>query len=138
MTEYVALLRGINVGGHNKIKMEDLRREFAFWGFENVRTLLASGNVVFDTEETQLSVLASSISERIKENFKMDVGVVIRTLEEIKRLADSDPFCGVSFTPQTRLYVTFLSDGHRSTLKVPYQSPESDFRILCVSGRLAL
>ena len=130
MAKYVAFPRGINVGGHNKIKMADLRQGFASWGFQNVKTLLASGNIIFEAQDTDPDVLASTIGKRIDETFRIDVSVIVRTLDQIKSLLDENPFDGVTITKQTRLYVTFLSEPHQSRLKIPYESLEKDFKIL--------
>ena len=61
MINYVAFLRGINVGGKKLIKMEDLSRVFVSLGFKNVRTFIQSGNVIFDAAETNPNVLAKKI-----------------------------------------------------------------------------
>ncbi len=135
MAKYVAFPRGINVGGHNKLNMEDLRQAFASWGFQNVKTLLASGNVVFEAQDTDPDILAATVGKRIDETFQIKVSVIVRTLEQIKGLLDMNPFDGITVTKQTRLYVTFLPERHRSTLKFPYESPEKDFKILSAEDR---
>ena len=136
---YIALLRGINVGGHKKIKMADLRQAFKSWGFTNIRTLLASGNVLFESDETDTSDDASSLQQSIEaglaKTFGFDVAVIIRTLEEIQALVETDPFQEIEVTPNTRLYITFLSEKPTSDLPIPYQSPEKNYQILAVSDR---
>ena len=59
--QYVAFLRGINVGGHVLIKMADLKKAFEMMGFENVRTILASGNVVFEYDQTDKKALTKKV-----------------------------------------------------------------------------
>ncbi len=135
MAKYVAFPRGINVGGHNKLKMEDLRRGFASWGFQNVKTLLASGNIIFEAQDSDPNVLAEIVGRRIAETFGMDVSVIVRTLNQIKRILDTNPFDGVTITKQTRLYVSFLPGRHQSKLKFPYESLEKDFKILSAMER---
>jgi uncharacterized protein (DUF1697 family) len=130
MTEYAAFLRGINVGGHKKISMEALRNAFAACGFKNIKTVLASGNVVFESPSNDFRALKQSIEAKIKKTFAMDVRVILRSLEELQSLADANPFAKIKITPQTRLYVTFLSEKPTSKLKIPYESPERDFKIL--------
>ncbi len=134
MTRYVAFLRGINVGGHKKIKMADLRRAFASWGFTDVKTILASGNVVFSSNETQCDALAGSIKAEIESTFGLDVGIAVRTLASIQDLVSTNPFQDIAVTPRTRLYVTFLSPDSPRGLKAPYESPNLDFKILGVSA----
>lgn len=77
----MAFLRGINVGGHNQLKMEDLRREFAAWGFQNVKTLLASGNVIFDAQDTDPDALSAILRKRINETFGKEISVIVGTLD---------------------------------------------------------
>ena len=132
---YIALLRGINIGPHKRIKMADLRRAFKAWGFSNIRTLLATGNVLFESDETDTMVLQQTIEVGLTETFGFDVPVIIRTLEEMQALADSDPFRGIEVTPDTRLYITFLAEEPDSDLPVPYESPTKNYQILAVSER---
>jgi uncharacterized protein (DUF1697 family) len=67
-TKHVALLRGINVGGKNKIKMETLREMCVSLGYENVKTYINSGNVIFETAHSGNSQLASRIEARLRKN----------------------------------------------------------------------
>ena len=75
---YVAFLRGINVGGHALIKMADLKKAFAEMGFANVHTLLASGNVLFETGPAERKAIAGKIGSGLKQLLKKDVGVALR------------------------------------------------------------
>lgn len=127
MTRYAAFLRGINVGGNNLISMDDLLEAFASWGFANVKTVLASGNVIFDAK----AVTAQGIEQKMAESFGMGSSVILRTIDNLQALADADPFRGIKVTPQTRLYVTFLAEKPKSD-RVPRQ--DENFRILRVSG----
>jgi len=110
MIKYVAFLRGINVGGHKAIKMEKLKKAFETLGLENVKTLLASGNVLFEAPSASASTLTKKIENKLEAAFGHEIGVLIRKIEELQRLAEVDPFAGIKVTPQTRLYVTFLSE----------------------------
>jgi uncharacterized protein (DUF1697 family) len=129
MSEYVAFLRGINVGGNNKIDMDELHQAFMSWGFAGVKTVLASGNVIFETQKAKAG-LAQIIEQKISESFGINVSVILRIVDDIKALAEADPFKNIRVTPQTRLYVTFLADKPKS--KTP-ESQDKDFRILHVS-----
>ena len=66
--KYVAFLRGINVGGKNKIKMETLREMFAALGFENVKSYINSGNVIFETAKTMIKNSPQKSKKRLKKN----------------------------------------------------------------------
>jgi uncharacterized protein (DUF1697 family) len=133
MLKYLAFLRGINVGGHKPIKMDALAGAFGSLGFQNVKTILASGNVLFDAPKSDSVALAQKIEAKLETVFGHSVGVTLRTIPEIQKLVKSDPFKNITVTPQTRLYVTFRRDKTRGALKIPYQSPEKDFQILRIS-----
>jgi uncharacterized protein (DUF1697 family) len=132
--KHVAFLRGINVGGNKLIRMEELKKAFAALGFANVSTILASGNVLFDSKPASESALAAQIEGKLKKTFRTEIGVMVRRVEELRRLEASQPFKGVSITPQTRLYVTFLSEKPASKFKAPYTSPDKSLRVLRLSA----
>lgn len=135
MTKCAAFLRGINVGGRKPVKMEDLKKAFAALGLRNIETVLASGNVLFDTEEPRADALVKNIEEKLKLVFGHEIGVLLRSVEELQDLAGHNPFKKIKVTPQTRLYVTFLSQKPKARLKIPHESSRKDFRILRVSDR---
>ncbi len=131
--KYVAFLRGINVGGNKLIRMDDLKKAFAALGFTNVTTILASGNVLFESKPASAEALAGQIEEKLKKTFRTEIGVMVRRVEQLRRLEASHPFKGIAVTPQTRLYVTFLAEKPASQLKMPYTAPDKGFKILRVS-----
>ena len=102
MSKYVAFLRGINVGGHKLIKMAELARLFTSFGLKNVRTYIASGNVLFETAEG-----ADTVGGRIEEGLKRALGygvkVMLRTISEIEDIINLDPFCTVEASENVRL-----------------------------------
>lgn len=108
MNKYVAFLRGINLGGRT-VKMEALRKVFAAQGFTDVKTLLASGNVIFAAKETDTEKLRTKIEKAVKQEFGFDVHIILRSEKEIQNLVKAEPFKGVKATPKTRFYITFLS-----------------------------
>jgi uncharacterized protein (DUF1697 family) len=134
MIRYAAFLRGINVGGVT-VKMDKLKKAFEALGFANVKTLLASGNVLFTAPSSTESALAKKIEKKVATDFGREIGVLVRKIEELQRLAKADPFAGIKVTPQTRLYVTFLSEKNKSSLKIPYETPDKNFRIIRANGR---
>jgi len=131
---YVAFLRGINVGGHKSVPMPRLKKAFEALRFENVQTLLASGNVLFGGRKANPASLARKIEDKLRKAFHFEIGVIVRTIEKIRNLAAMEPFQGITVTPQTRLYVTFLSEKPKSSLQIPYQSADGNFRILRASS----
>jgi uncharacterized protein (DUF1697 family) len=131
---YAAFLRGINVGGHKLVKMDALKNAFESLGFENVKTLLASGNVVFQAPPMSASVLTKQLEEKLKKTFGFEISVLIRSIKELQRLDKAKPFAGIKVTPQTRLFVTFLTEKPASRLKIPYVAPGRNFKILRASN----
>ena len=90
--KYVAVLRGINVGGRRKIRMADLRKLFVEWGYDNVATYIQSGNVVFETMEMDSSAIARQISEGIEQHYGFDVPTIVRTASEMEAIIKGNPF----------------------------------------------
>jgi uncharacterized protein (DUF1697 family) len=107
--KYVALLRGINVGGHNKIKMDELREMFSTLGFENVQSYINSGNIIFDSGKSKNKTLVTKIEKAIEKTFSLSIKVVVRESAEINDLVAQNPFDD-KMSPDNNLFVAFLSD----------------------------
>jgi uncharacterized protein (DUF1697 family) len=105
----ISLLRGINVGGHNLIRMEDLRKLYESVGYTGAQTLLQSGNVVFRTAKTDLAKLSRQIEEAIEGQYGFRPAVVHRTAAEMQNLVALNPFAGRAGIEPKRLAVFFLS-----------------------------
>jgi uncharacterized protein (DUF1697 family) len=105
---YVALLRGVNVGGRGKVGMQDLRALFASAGFTDVATYVQSGNVVFSGPKTDTAKLARTIEQKISAEVGIDVTVLIRSAAELSRIQQRNPLIARSDDP-TKLHVTFLA-----------------------------
>jgi uncharacterized protein (DUF1697 family) len=110
MPVYIALLRGINLGGHKKIKMEELRASLAALGFADVKTYIQSGNVVFKAAKVSDKALSKKIEATILSRFGHSVSVIIRTAEEIKQVIANNPFLEEPGVDQTKLHVMFLHE----------------------------
>lgn len=104
---YVALLRGINVGGNNKIEMVRLKQTFERLGFSDVKTFIASGNVIFHTDESDKEVLAGKIESAIKDDFRISIKVLLLDLKSIDNLVKSIPSSWVN-DKQMKCDVMFL------------------------------
>ncbi len=134
--QYAAFLRGINVGGRALIKMADLRRAFEKLEFGNVRSFLASGNIIFEAEQKDKRILSKTIESELKKILGKDINVMLRSREELRRIQSSEPFKGIKITPSIRLYVTFLSEKAKlRTITIPYTLPEEGLRILHAAPR---
>ena len=108
MTTWIALLRAVNVGGNNLIKMSDLRDLLAGLGLENVKTLLQSGNAVFTTRSQDRTKLSGEISGAIHQAHGHRPEVILRTPDELRRVLDRVPF-DASANPSLVL-INFLAD----------------------------
>lgn len=131
---YVALLRGINVGGNKIVPMAELKKMLERMKCTNVKAILASGNVLFDSPETSPEKLAATIAQTFEETFGFDSHIIVRTAKQIAELVESEPFKGITVTSDTRLFVTFLCEKQKTALKIPYMSQDGGFKILAVSA----
>jgi uncharacterized protein (DUF1697 family) len=109
MTVYVALLRGVNVGGKT-LEMGELVKLFESGGLKEVRTYIQSGNVIFATREKDVRNLKARLQERIAERFGLDVSVILRTCEELRQIIENNPLLSSGSRELERLHVTFLED----------------------------
>jgi len=122
----LALLRGINVGGKNKLPMRDLSALFVEAGCENVRTFIQSGNVVFTANARVSKNLGSVISSGIEERFGFRVPLILRTAEQLRDVISSNPFPHV----EDMLHVMFLADrpsAAKAAALDPNRSPPDEF-----------
>ncbi len=127
---YVAFLRGINVGGHHKIPMADLRKELEELGFTNVVTLLNSGNVIFDSITNNKEGLEKTISGKLQITFGFPVPTIIRKAKTIYKMFNDSPFQNIKMTKDIRLYVSFLKKKTKSNLELPWGSPDNSYKII--------
>ncbi len=131
LSRYIALLRAINVGGH-VVKMEDLRRHFADLGVANVATFIASGNVIFDTPETDAAALERRIERHLRDALGYAVATFLRTPAELAAVAQYQPFPDVDPEGEGGLFVSFLPTppGEQARHKVAALcTPTDDFAI---------
>src|SRR5262245_908722 len=119
--KYVAFLRGINLG-KRRVKNTQLQQIFESLGFEGIKVLIASGNVVFEAGESDEVKLTQTTEEALQAQLGFKVDTMLRSADEIQAMIDGDPFKGIDVTKQTRLYVTLLAEKSKSSLKLPYES----------------
>lgn len=127
---YVALLRGINVGGKNRLPMADLRDIFTAAGCAAVRTYIQSGNAVFEAPQDLAEAVPELVAQTIFERFGYDTAVVMRSGEELREVAVSNPF-DTSGDPRF-LHVAFLADtpsAEAVSSLDPYRSPPDEFAV---------
>ena len=109
MTSYVALLRGINVGGKNKIAMADLRGLIAGLGHGDVRTHLNSGNAVFTSDSAGSDALAAGIEAAITAELGLTIRTLVRSGPELRSLVDLNPMADLAAAEPAKFAVVFLS-----------------------------
>ena len=136
MAKDIACLRGINVGGNKKLPMAKLRSVFEESGFINVRTVLASGNITFEARKENPSALAKKIAAKLEESFDFAIPVILRNADEIGKIGESNPFKDIEVKKDTRLYLTFLAEEPKSSLRIPYTSPDKSFSILKLDDKM--
>ena len=128
---YVALLRGINVGGKNKLPMRDLSAMFTGAGCEAVETYIQSGNVVFEAGAALAARVPTLIASGIEERFGYRVPVVVRTVEELRDIVRGNPFLSTG-VDAGRLHVAFLThvpESDRVARLDPDRSPPDVFEV---------
>jgi uncharacterized protein (DUF1697 family) len=109
MKKYIALLRGINVSGQKKIPMVELRACLKDSGFENIETYIQSGNVIFESDNSDVKILADKMQEAIKNTFGFEVPVLVIGQNVYQEIISSNPFLGKSEDTKP-LYAGFLFD----------------------------
>jgi uncharacterized protein (DUF1697 family) len=109
MPVYISMLRGINVGGHKRIKMDQLRNSLETLGLNNVKTYIQSGNVVFRAGKTSPSALSKKIEIKIASDFGFPVSVISRNSEEMETIVNSNPFLKAPGIDREKLHVAFLA-----------------------------
>ena len=110
MPIYVSLLRGINVGGHKRIKMDQLRTSLEALGLQQVKTYIQSGNVVFKAAKMSPATLSKKIETKIISEFGFSASVISRSADEIANTIKGNPFLGQSGIDPDKFHVAFLSE----------------------------
>lgn len=129
MNKFAAFLRGINVGGHHIVKMEDLRRMFASMNFRNIKTYIQSGNAIFETSEKNVDFLTEKIERKLFDSVGFEVKTMLRTINELEDAAAHNPF---SESENVKVYITFLSaapDAGKARAAEAFGNEQESFRI---------
>ena len=116
MTAIICLLRGVNVGGHNKIGMDALRDLCVSLKLCNPQTYIQSGNVVFGSAETDLAKLSARIEAVIEKRLAFRPRVVLRTADEMREIAKRNPFATRKNLDPAKLAVSFLAEAPAAEL----------------------
>lgn len=130
MPRMVALLRGINVGGNKLVPMAALRALLERLGHRNVATLLQSGNAVFDSKERSEARLVKQLEAAIADDFGFEVGVVVRTRDELAAVIDANPLPEAEAAP-SQFLIVFLAAPPKLDLDAKAFAPD----VARVAGR---
>jgi len=136
MPVHVAMLRGINVGARNRIKMPALESRFVDLGHTGVVSYIQSGNVVFVSRSKSTSKLARAIEQRLADDLGLDVAVLIRSRTELAQVVRANPFLRAG-ADASKLHVTFLAETPAADLVRALETFESGPDEIAVLGREA-
>ena len=117
MKSYLTFLRGINVSGQKIILMQELAILFESFGFNNIKTYLQTGNVLFDSDETDSDKIIKIIDDGIFKELGYSVTVILRTKQEILDIVDSNPF--KDYDGDVKYYLTFLAETPKQPPTLP-------------------
>ena len=134
MPSYVALLRSVNIGGHGRIAMNELRASFESLKYSGVTTYIQTGNVVFSTGSRSEATIAAAIEERLAEDFGDSPAVILRSVPEFLRIRGASPYAKAGANP-SRHHVTFLATKPTKEALAALTLPPSGADELVVDGR---
>jgi len=129
MIKYVALLRGIAPTNPN-MRNDKLRSVFEKLGFENVKTVISSGNVVFESSSRSVQKLEDSIEKALPKELGFRSTTIIRSQGHLQKLVDKNPFKGTEHSQKSSLNVTFLKKKRKIDTKFPYKVDNRDYTLL--------
>lgn len=115
MTRYLAFLRGVNLG-KRQTKSADLKAVFELLGFDGVKTLITSGNVLFETDASK--GLKGKIEKALAEHFGFEIGVILRSLDELKAMIASKPFAKADPKADATFHVLLFAEPMKSKLTI--------------------
>ena len=109
MTAFVSLFRGINVGGHHKIRMDELKDLHESLGLKDVLPYIQSGNVVFKSDDADVTRLQEQIEDGFEKRFGFHVQALVRTSADLREIVDKNPFQGQPGKESKWVVVLFLA-----------------------------
>jgi uncharacterized protein (DUF1697 family) len=128
MTRYVSLFRGINVGGHQLVKMDALKELHTSLNLQNVQTYIQSGNVVFASDNPDVTVIQKDIEGGFAQKFGFQVKVMVRTACEFNKIIENNPFQNQPVRESKWVVAIFLASDPISTaledIQKAYSGPE--------------
>lgn len=135
MTVAISMLRGVNVGGHNKIRMDALRALYESLGLRDAQTYVQSGNVIFRTEARDLALLPQRIGNGIERSFGFRPDIIVRTSSELRDVIARNPFAKRRDIDPAKLLVTFLASDPDPQARDTLRGMKTDPEELRIDGR---
>jgi uncharacterized protein (DUF1697 family) len=129
LTDFVAFLRGVNLG-NRRVKSADLKAAFEGMGFAGVKTILASGNVLFEAGGEK--GLQARIEKGLQEKFGFEIGTVLRSQEALRAMIAAEPFASVPKDADAKLYVAMLAEPIGKQASLPW-GIEGNFDVLAIT-----
>ena len=137
MKQYVAFLRGVNVGGKKPIKMKQLADVLTTAGFRNVRTFIASGNIIFEATAKDPSRIGRKIEKHLRDAFGCEITVLIRTIDELRAIIKRNPFKKPKPSADEMLFVTFLASPAPVKIRLPLRSKTENMEVIALTDGAA-
>lgn len=131
--KYFAFLRGINVGRHI-IKMEALRDLFYELGYQNIQTYIQSGNVFFESRDTEKLELRNNIEKHLAESLNYEVAVSLRTINEVENIIQQNPFSDIEIADDKRFAVTLLPAPVKIVTSLPYTTKDGGYELISMNA----
>jgi uncharacterized protein (DUF1697 family) len=134
VTAYVALLRSVNVAGHGRLAMADLKASFVALGYTDVSTFIQTGNVLFRSRSKSMPTLIAAIEGQLEADFGTSPAVLLRTVPDLTRVMATSPFAKQGADP-ARHHVTFLAEKPTAKQVAEFKPPASGRDELVVIGQ---
>jgi uncharacterized protein (DUF1697 family) len=135
VTPYVAFLRAINVAGHGRVTMEDLRDAFTAAGCENVQSYIQSGNILFQAPAAGSAKLVKAVCGKLRDVLGEEPQIFLRTVTDMEEVIKQDPFRAVRAAAEVKLYVAFLAGRPRRKPMFPLLWEKEALEAIGMSGR---
>lgn len=135
MPVIVSMLRGVNLAKHNRMKMDALRAVYEVLKLRDAQTFVQSGNVIFRTDERDLTALGKRIQSAIERKFGFQVDVILRTASELRQVIAKNPFAKRRGIESSKLLVTFLASDPGEEARAELRKVETEPEELWIEGR---
>lgn len=122
---YIAILRGINVGGKRKLLMADLKNLFTELEFTNITTYIQSGNIIFQSDKPDSKAIETDIETAINKNFGFEVPTIVLTKENYAKIIESNPYINKNIANIDKLHITFFKESAPKTIKINFETEDS-------------